>query len=78
MTSKKILPNEFRPMLVQTINLVPKLLEDKEEDFLNRNPSLIPIFEVDVDGILQQYVYPKKEGIEKLTIKIDQELDKQL
>ena len=77
MTSKKILPNEFKPMLVETINMVPKLLEDEEEEFLNRK-KVIPIFEVDVDSILQQYVYPKKEGIEKLTIKTDQELDKHL
>ena len=78
MTSQKILPNEFRPMLVDTINIVPELLEDEEEEFLNRNPSVIPIFEVDVDSILQQYMYPKKEGIEKQEIQTDQELDKKL
>ena len=58
--------------------MVPELLEDEEEEFLHRNPSVIPIFEVDVDGILQQYIYPKKEGIEKQAIQIDQELDKKL
>ena len=78
MTSEKILPNEFRPMLVETVNMVPELLEDEEEEFLNRNPSVIPVFEVDIDGIVQQYVYPKKEGREKQDIKTDQELDKKL
>ena len=71
MTSKKILPSEFRPMLVETINMVPELLEDEEEEFLNRNPSIIPVFEVDVDGILHQYIYPKKEGIDKQEIQTD-------
>ena len=78
MTSKKIFPNEFRPMLVETINMVPELLEDEEEEFLNRNPSVIPVFEVDVDGTLQQYMYPKKEGIEKQAIQTDQDMDKKL
>ena len=53
MTSKKILPKELRPLQVETVNMIPELLEDEEDEFLKSNPTVVPVFEVDVDNILK-------------------------
>lgn len=79
MTSKKVIPKELRPLQVETINMIPELLEDEEDEFLNNNPSVVPVFEVDVDSILKQYVYNNNNKQEsKDPIQKDQQLDRDM
>lgn len=47
--SKISIPKAFRPLSVETINMVLELQEDEEEEFFRRKPSMVPIFEVDIE-----------------------------
>ncbi|MCO5596831.1 hypothetical protein L7F22_050901 [Adiantum nelumboides] len=51
---KKSYTWQIRPLLAQSINLVAKVENDEEEAFLQANPTIVPIFEVDIEGILQK------------------------
>ena len=59
LTPKKIKPKHMQPLEVEGIHMIVELDEDEEKSFLRRNPTLIPLFKVDVVGIVNIYV---KEG----------------
>ena len=55
MVSKETLPTSIKPMMAQTINLEEDVEDDEEDLFLAANPTIIPVFEVDVLAIVNQY-----------------------
>ncbi|KAH7288873.1 hypothetical protein KP509_31G047800 [Ceratopteris richardii] len=42
-----------KPLVAQTISLAEEVEDDEEEKFLKANPIVVPVFEVDVESILQ-------------------------
>ena len=56
MLERETLSNAMKPMLAQTINLAEEIGDDEEDSFLEANPTVIPIFEVDVTAIVNKYV----------------------
>ena len=42
-------------MNAQAINLASEVTDDEEEDFLKANPTVVPVFEVDVIDIMDRY-----------------------
>ncbi|MCO5579663.1 hypothetical protein L7F22_033520 [Adiantum nelumboides] len=67
MVASKVIPPNCRPLHAETINMASELEEDEEEEFLRVNSSVIPIFEVDVQHILEKYVAndPKVEKLKQ-------------
>lgn len=55
MGSKKELTKEHKPMMAQTINLAEEIEDDEEDSYLQANPTVVPIFDVDVAGIFDKY-----------------------
>lgn len=56
MTSKKKFPMSFKPMMAQTVDLAEKVEDDEEACFLEANPTIVLVFEVDVKQIIDKYV----------------------
>ena len=54
MTEKVVLAELIKPMNVQAINLASEVTDDEEEDFLKANPTVVPVFEVDVIDIMDR------------------------
>ncbi|MCO5605433.1 hypothetical protein L7F22_059617 [Adiantum nelumboides] len=54
MQSRKQIPPRTKPLCAQTINLAYAVEDDEEEEFLRANPIVVPVFEVDVEGIIQK------------------------
>ena len=44
------------PMMVQSISFADEVEDDEEDSFLDANPTIVPVFEVDVERILEKYV----------------------
>ncbi|MCO5572188.1 hypothetical protein L7F22_025939 [Adiantum nelumboides] len=67
MVASKVIPPNCRPLHAETINMASELEEDEEEEFLRVNSSVIPIFEVDVQHIVEKYVAddPKVEKLKQ-------------
>ncbi|MCO5557151.1 hypothetical protein L7F22_010709 [Adiantum nelumboides] len=67
MVASKVIPPNCRPLHAETINMASELKEDEEEEFLRVNSSVIPIFEVDVQHIVEKYVAddPKVEKLKQ-------------
>ena len=61
MVSKETLPTSSKPMMAQTINLAEDVEDDEEDLFLAANPTLIPVFEVDVPAIVNRYAEAKSK-----------------
>ena len=55
MTEKAVLAESIKPMNAQAINLASEVTDDEEEDFLRANPTVVPMFEVDVIDVLDRY-----------------------
>ena len=55
MSEKAVLAKEIKPMYAQAINLASEVSDDEEEDFLKANPTVVPVFEVDVIDIMDRY-----------------------
>ena len=45
----------MQPLEIEGINMVAELNKDEEESLSRRNPSLVPLFEADVVGIVKEY-----------------------
>ena len=52
MIRKVTLKQESRPLWVQGIDLAAELEDDEEEEYLQVNPTIIPVFDIDVLAIL--------------------------
>ncbi|MCO5591948.1 hypothetical protein L7F22_045941 [Adiantum nelumboides] len=67
MVASKVIPPNCRPLHAETINMASELEEDEEEEFFRVNSSVIPIFEVDVQHIVEKYVAddPKVEKLKQ-------------
>ncbi|MCO5577846.1 hypothetical protein L7F22_031681 [Adiantum nelumboides] len=67
MVASKVIPPNCRPLHAETINMASELEEDEEEEFLRVNSSVIPIFEMDVQHIVEKYVAddPKVEKLKQ-------------
>ena len=50
-----VLPKEVIVLHAQGINMVSEICDDEEEEFLRINNSVIPVFDIDVEKILEQY-----------------------
>ena len=55
MVSKVKLKPSHRPLWAQTISLATEVEDLEEEEYLRSNPSVVPIFEVDVMSIVAEY-----------------------
>ncbi|MCO5578561.1 hypothetical protein L7F22_032405 [Adiantum nelumboides] len=54
MQGRKQIPPRTKSLCAQTINLADAVEDDEEEDFLRANPTIVPVFEVDVEGIIEK------------------------
>ena len=54
MITKETLANSMKPMLAQTINLVEEIGDEEEDLFLEANPIVITVSEVDVITIVNK------------------------
>ena len=54
MIPKKILPKKFKPLNAKGINMVTKIEDNEEEEFLQRNPNLASLFEIDIKKIAKR------------------------
>ena len=53
-------PKEISPLFVEEIHMLEGL-EDKElERYLDENPRIVPLFEIDVGGTMESYASPIK------------------
>lgn len=64
MLGRKHISGKERPLFAQSINIVEEVEDDEEEAFLQANPTIVSVFEVDVEGILQKDEEPEKIGVE--------------
>ena len=55
------LPKNARAMYAQGINMVEELGDDEEDEFLKANSGVVPVFEIDVANIVEQYKLKKKQ-----------------
>ena len=53
---KQELSRAVKPMMAQPISFADKVEDDEEDSFLDANPTVVPVFEVDVERILDRYV----------------------
>ena len=60
MVPNATLPREARALYAQGINMVKEVDDDEEDAFLKVNESIVPIFYIDVERILEQYKEQKK------------------
>ena len=51
MMARKTIPPGLRALYAEGINMGEAIGEDEEEEFLQRNSTVVPIFEVDVQKI---------------------------
>ena len=56
MLARETLSNAMKPMLAQTIHLAEEIGDDERDSFLAANPTVIPVFKVDVTAIVNKYV----------------------
>ena len=50
-----LLPQSARALYAQGINMVEELRDDEEEEFLRINQSVVLVFDIDVERIIEQY-----------------------
>ena len=60
MVSTEILPKIARALCAQGINMVDEIGDDKEDEFLKVNNSVVLVFEIDVEKIVDQYKSKRK------------------
>ncbi|KAH7423568.1 hypothetical protein KP509_12G061500 [Ceratopteris richardii] len=54
MHRRKNMSVQEKPLMAQTINLADEIEDDEEEKFLQANPTVVPVLEVDVAGVLSK------------------------
>ena len=63
MNGKKEMVVQEKPLFAQTINLADAVEDDEEEDFLKANPTVVPVFEVDVKAIINKEEEPASSNL---------------
>lgn len=63
MATKEILSNAVKPMLAQNINLAEEIGDNEEDSFRAANPTVIPVFKVNVSKIVYKYVSKDKSKL---------------
>lgn len=58
-----VLPKHARALYAQGINMVEQVGDDEEEDFLRTNESVIPVYDIDVEKIIDQYKLKKHSDV---------------
>ncbi|MCO5574265.1 hypothetical protein L7F22_028047 [Adiantum nelumboides] len=71
MQGRKQIPPKIKPLFAQTINLADVVEDDEEEEFLRANPTIVHIFEVDIEEIIQK---EEEQGEDEVKILLDQEI----
>ena len=62
MVPTEVLPRNARALYAQGINMVEELADDEEDEFLKVNSSVIPVFEINVANIVEQYKSKRKQN----------------
>ena len=53
-------PNEISPLYAEEIHMLEGLEDEELERYLDKNPRIVPLFEIDVDETAESYASPIK------------------
>ncbi|MCO5612765.1 hypothetical protein L7F22_067035 [Adiantum nelumboides] len=63
MGEKQELSSAVKPIIAQPISFAEEVGDEEEDRFLDANPTVVPVFEVNVEQILERYiVFPEAMG----------------
>ena len=71
MAEKAVLAKEIKPLYAQAINLASEVTDDEEEDYLKANPTVVPVFEVDVIDIMDRYWFTGKSNLQCAQVELE-------
>ena len=58
MEESALAPKEISPLYVKEIHMLEGLEDEELERYLDKNPRIIPLFEIDVGEIAESYASP--------------------
>ena len=58
MEENATIPKDISPLYVEEIHMLEGLEDEELERYLDENPRIVPLFEIDVRGMADSYAFP--------------------
>jgi hypothetical protein len=66
MTKGRIPDKATTPVYVESVNMLEGLMEEEADTFLQENPTLMPVYEIDVIKEVEPYQYSDEAAVVEL------------